>query len=469
MMHRMPLRTRLALAIFALATLALVLVSASVYVLFQQSLRANIDDSLIARAGDELPSVSAGSVKTDGESDAILRVYSIDGTVAADSSPRLPPTNAERNLVDDALRAGQALATIQYPDGRYRVLAQSTNGPNGEQSILVSGLPFEQVSNPLRELRTLLLIAVPAAAALLAAASFFIARRSLAPVSSITSAARAIAGGDLSRRLAVESTDELGTLAATFNTMLARLQQTILRERRFASDASHQLRTPLTALESAVDVTLSRERGAPEYRTALEAVGAQLSKLDQLVSRLLFLARAEDASARAEFERVRIDGVIEGLVEEFSERHPLAGITLTSSGRVTVRGDLEMLAVAFDNLLENAVQHGGPDVSVTIVLSAVEDESIVQLTDDGPGIPTEMVPVLFERFRRGPQSRGSGLGLSIVQSVVALHGGSIELAHVKEGVSFKVRLPREKDESSSSPAQVGVEGSPSKTLGGSQL
>lgn len=455
---RLPIKTRIALWIGSISTVLLVLMALAVYGVFAQQLMASLDQTVELRSNsyEQLidftahPPVLRVEVPDGdlGTGEAVLRLYAADGTLLQDASPSTETAPGELDLVSRATNSQQpALGTIDLADNEdYRVLARPID-LGTTPVILVSGVELSRVNGPLRLLRIILAIAVPVTAAGASLGGYWVATRALEPVAVMAETARRITGGDLTQRVPGGSSgDELGQLAATFNTMIDRIDETLRRERRFTADASHELRTPLAAIDATVDVTLARPRDEADYRAALTEVRAQANRLAQLTSQLLLLSRLDAVELQTAFVPVDLDEVLAAVSEPFSTASPPMTVTIESSGAHEVLGDFELLARAFFNIIDNAVKHGGSGVSVAIHLHREERWQIVRFVDDGVGIPTSLAPEMFERFRRGDAARstpGAGLGLSIVQAIVEVHGGTIaaEAPTGGGGTTIVVRLP----------------------------
>jgi signal transduction histidine kinase len=454
----LPIRLRIAVAILGLATVALVAMAVGVYVTFSVELRRNVDDAIRTRAASEstLVDTTAQPIglrvtpdpraeRANGE--ALLRLYDAQGYLQADASPAVGSAPAEASLARRALSADTMLfGTIDYSMGeRYRVLATPVAGAGQPAGVLLVGVEYAQVADPLRILRLALLIGVLATSSALAGGALFIARRSLRSVAAITSSARRIAGGDLHERIVgVESRDEVGELAATFNNMIERLSTTMERERRFTADAAHELRTPLTALATSIEVTLGQERTPQEYRAALESAERQAERLTALTRQLLILSRLDAAGLRAGFERIDLDALLQAVVDSFQENNPGVTVELQGIEPAVMDGNFELLARAFSNVLENAVNHGSPTIHIDISMRRHDDHAEVTIHDNGPGIAPELADDAFRRFRRGDEARtrgGSGLGLAIVDATVRAHGGEVRLAPSEQGTTIVFTLP----------------------------
>lgn len=461
-MRNWPIRAKVAIAIFGFSTGMLVVMSIAVYAAFARELQDNLNDTLRLRATSNLQLVDStesppilrtgpdpGSERSQGE--AVLRLFGPDGRILNDASPAAETSKQEFTLVLQAVTTGNDVAGTIGLGGNedFRALASPVRANGTIVGVLVTGIERSQVNEPLSVLRVILAIAVPVTSVVLALGSFWIARSALKPVARITATARQISRGDLRRRIeGVDTKDEVGELATTLNGMIARLAETVDRERRFTADASHELRTPLAAIETSVDVTLSRDRGADEYRHTLDAVRLQAHRLTALTRQLLLLSRLDSEQAQREFEKLDLPSLVEAVAATFWEEHPEARVTVDpGTEALQVRGDVELLARAILNILENAAVHVGPSVALTVRISkrAGPPRAVVTISDDGPGIPPELAPEVFQRFRRGDASRtrgGSGLGLAIVEATVELHGGGVRLLpSAGAGARFELLLP----------------------------
>ncbi len=432
-----------------------------VYGVFQRQLLTNLDDTLSLRATSNRqlidltttpPSLKIEHVPNPElfSGEAVLRLYLGDGKLLTDASPATGLTRQESNVVRSAATSGtDVYATIDLAhDEDYRIVASPIGEPGPNQVVLITGLERSRVNSPLRILRIILAIAVPVTAGAAGLCGYWVALRALRPVSAMVTTAQDITRGDLTQRVpGVESGDELGRLAMTLNSMIERLSETVERERRFTSDASHELRTPLAAIETSIDVTLANERAPREYRRVLEAIRGQTRRLDRLANQLLLLSRLDADEMRRTFSPVELDGLLEAVVEAFSDNHPHTQLVADIPDQpLVVIGDIELLGRAVMNLLENSANHVGETVGVEISLRRDNGLARLTISDDGPGIPPALADEVFRRFGRGNSARtgrGTGLGLSIVQAIVTYHGGTILLARspAPTGARFEITLP----------------------------
>jgi two-component system sensor histidine kinase MprB len=258
-----------------------------------------------------------------------------------------------------------------------------------------------------------------------------VARRALAPLGSLTSAAERVAiTQDLSERINLGRTDELGRLAKAFDTMLEGLEASVGTQRRLVADASHELRTPLASLRTNMDVLLRSGQLPPDEREALLSdMRVELASLTKLVNDLLELAR--DESADVEAEEVQLDELVSRMVERTRRRAPNAQV-VTRLEECSVVGVPDQLERAVTNLLDNAVKWSPQGATIEVTLSRGE----LTVRDHGPGLDAGDIPRIFDRFYRAPSARGqpgSGLGLAIVRKVAESHGWGVSAENVDDG------------------------------------
>lgn len=299
------------------------------------------------------------------------------------------------------------------------------------------------------------LIGVSVGAVVLAAAvGTRVSRRVVDPVRRASRAARRVAEGLLETRLPTGGGDELGILADSFNEMAAALEARIARERRFVGDVSHELRTPLTTLRASTDYLLRRgEELTPSLRRAAELLQADLSYLQRLVDDLLDISGVQAGRVQMFWEPVNLAE----LAREVANRRFRAGgkeVRVQVEGatqEMATMGDKQRLERVVANLVDNAVVHGGTEVTVRVG----SENGMLRLSveDQGPGIPAEVLPRVFERFVKGDPSRhrsdggGSGLGLAIARENAHLHGGDIAVeSKPGRGTRFTFRFPRRESE-----------------------
>ena len=273
------------------------------------------------------------------------------------------------------------------------------------------------------------------------------ATRAMKPIKDISETAVKISAGDLSQRInTAETESELGQLATVLNSTFARLESAFAQQKQFASDAAHELRTPVSVILTQTQTALGRERQASEYKQTVEACQRAAQRMRKLISALLELSRLD--AGQEQMKRLRFDfsQTIADCLELVQPLAEQSGVKiLPELAAIEITGDPERLGLVVTNLLTNAIQynHDGGEVKVTTRLE--NGMAILTVKDAGQGIPAEDLPRIFERFYRADKSRSSGnagLGLAISKAIIVAHGGSIDVASEENvGTIFTVRLP----------------------------
>ena len=445
------LRTRFALWTALLILLVLAAFGAYVYLGMSRGLYAALDDTLNVSASQIIASLNVNNGKLilpdslseppEGETPPAgfsVRILTPDGLVLQQTGvytsqlPSVKPPNSSAFYT-----------TLTSPP--LRIYTAPVMDNNQLVAIVQVAQSTSTVQATLGRLLTTLLIAAPLLLLATAASGYFLAARALRPVDTMTRMARRISAEDLSARLNLTSDDELGRLASTFDEMLVRLEDSFRRERQFTADASHELRTPLTAMQAILSVTRQRRRKPAEYEQALDDLTEETERLRILTESLLALARA-DLHSMELTETVDLSTLLEDVTESLRPLAEAKGLELVCETvtSLTVRGESDGLIRLFINLLDNAIkytEHGSVNVSAHRDGAQVH----VEINDTGIGIPASHLPHVFERFYRVEQSRskrGTGLGLSLAQQIVAAHGGKISaMSQAGKGSMFTVELP----------------------------
>jgi signal transduction histidine kinase len=295
----------------------------------------------------------------------------------------------------------------------------------------------------LTHLLTYSLLSLASVTLLAAVAGWVVAGRILQPVHRLTAAARAASEQNLSQRIALQGPrDELRELADTFDTMLERLDRAFTSQRQFIANASHELRTPLTLMRTAIDVVLAKPQPTPGELVSMAAdVRQAVDHAERLIEALLVLARNEQA-------RVLTDPLDLAVVaEDALEGRTADGITTISTlDQAPVTGDAVLLERVVNNLLDNAQRYNTPGGTVTISTTAHDATSVLRVVNTGAVVPADLVERLFLPFTRlddRTRHDGHGLGLTLVSSIAAVHGGTVDATAVPTGgLDISVRLPR---------------------------
>jgi signal transduction histidine kinase len=282
----------------------------------------------------------------------------------------------------------------------------------------------------------------------------FAARRAVRPVAEAAQAAKAIAGGHLGTRLPPSDDPDLGLLAGSFNDMASALQNRIERDTRFASDVSHELRSPLMTLSASVEVMEARRHELPERaQAALDLLSSDVSRFQGLVEDLLEISRFDAGAIRLHLEDLQVSQFVRNAIAVSSAPSSTVRVSERAE-RAVIRGDRRRLARVLANLIDNANAYGGGEPEVTIADANLPDERLthiqVSVEDHGPGVPVEERALIFERFARGATagrrsgSEGAGLGLALVDEHVRIHGGRVWVEDRLDGTPgarFVIELP----------------------------
>jgi signal transduction histidine kinase len=279
-----------------------------------------------------------------------------------------------------------------------------------------------------------------------AAGGWLIGWRTLRPLTQMVDDVGLVNERDPKERLAVPPVhDELGRLAASFNGLLDRLAAALHLQRQSMANASHELRTPVSVVRTATQVTLAKDvRSTDEYREALDIIGEQAVRLTRLVDAMFLLSRAEAQGVPLQREFLNLDDVLAESVRAVRLLAAQRGVVVetTSADEVGLTGDVALLQQMMGNLLDNAIRHASADGRVTATLDRTAAAATLRITNDGPGIAAEDQERVFERFVRIGDSNGAGLGLPIARWIAEAHGGTLRLEGSSPGATtFAVTLP----------------------------
>jgi heavy metal sensor kinase len=340
-------------------------------------------------------------------------------------------------------------STAAPSEPRRRVERKVTAG--GHEYRIVVAASLRPVTDTSRAALQVILIGLPLVLALAGVGGYLLAGRTLRPLSSMAAQARHITDSSLHTRIEIgRAAEEMETLVASFNELLARLDQSFEGMRRFVADASHELRTPVAVIRGEADVALSAERSADEYRASLAVVLDESRRLSRLVEDLLNLARADAGRVRMQVE----DFYLNELVSDCCRNaQALAGarelkLECRAGSDLQYRGDEQLLRRLLMNLLDNAIRYTPPGGTVSAAVEPNGTAVHLRVADTGIGIAPDDASRVFERFYRASEARsredgGFGLGLAIVKWIAESHQGSVECSSAPgRGSVFTVRLPR---------------------------
>lgn len=349
-------------------------------------------------------------------------------------------------------KGGYSIRSARLADGITVRMASRRHVLDGHPILIRLGYSEAQIWTRFNELAVAFLFALPIVLALAGLGGYVLAKRALMPLEQMACRAEEITSERLHERLPIrEVDDELGHLARVFNNLLARLQQSFEQLRRFTADASHELRTPLTSIRSVGEVALQKDGNREEYRDTIGSMLEEVNRLTALVDALLTISRADAGNIQLQptiFPAIDLAreaaGLFDVLVEEKDQR-----IILEGDERANINGDRVFLRQALVNVIHNAIKHSPIGGTISVGVHSGPKGSVhFDVMDSGPGIAREHAERIFDRFYRVDESRsrdggGAGLGLSIAQWAVRMHGGDIQLLTTQEsGCAFQICLPQ---------------------------
>jgi signal transduction histidine kinase len=442
---RLSIRVRTTLGATVVVGVALVVAGVLVVLLLRRDLTAGVDAAADLRAEDLVAALEAGrepaSLVAGDDDEALVQIVTEEGRVVA----------ASEDLEDVAALAtdeveGRSIDVPGESDG-YRLVADTADLDGGHLLVVVAR-SAEAVDEGTGAVGGSLLVGIPVLLLLVAATTWIVTGRALRPVEAIRREVDAITDAELERRVPVPGgRDEVARLAGTMNAMLDRLEAGRDRTRRFVSDASHELRSPIATIRHELEVARA-DPAVVDVAALAERLLAEDLRMQALVEDLLLLARSDEGRLGGGRRPVDIDDLV--LAEAARLRH-LDGVAVDASGvgAGQVSGDAAQLGRVVRNLVDNAARHA----AATVRLGVATEGTTVRLwvADDGPGIPVADRERVFERFTRLDASRtrgtgGYGLGLAIAAEVVRAHGGRIGVTDGPDGgAHFAVELPASGD------------------------
>jgi two-component system, OmpR family, sensor kinase len=451
----MLLRLRLTLLYSILMGGVLLIFGAAAFSLVDTVLISQVDDKLTITAGEfmavamvnDLKQVEFGPMLADMDADVHAQVWGLDDTLQ-DSYGSLGQANVPFDPLSNRVSRPRFRET-KVGDHPLRVLSIPLKQGNAQLAVLQVATPLDSIKTARTYLIYVLLVTWVYGVVIAGFVTWFTLGVTLAPIKTIVETAEHInRADDLSRRIPHHglNDDEIGSLVNTFNQTLERLEGLFTSQQRFLADVSHELRTPLTVIKGNVDLIRRMKQFDDE---SLISIDQEAGRLTRLVGGLLMLAQAESGKLPLTFQPVELDILV---TEVFQEMWVIAGnkvhVHLNEIDQLQVNGDRDRLKQVLINLVANAIQYTPQDGDVFLSVAKVGDQARIICRDTGPGIPSEDLPHIFERFYRAEKSRtrgrttGFGLGLSITKWIVEHHGGRIEVdSKDGQGTTFAIWLP----------------------------
>jgi len=446
-------------------TVVFVLLGSLTFISLRHYLEANVLDNqarrarqiaatLLARADRGSESAIGAQIEnlySPESNDRFIRITRADGTVVYASGPprgedfepahvpALPPTAALR-----------AARKVSLRDASLLIAAVPATAADGNRYFVEVGTSAAPVEDTLRRLLGMLAIGLPLTVSVAVAGGFVLVRRALEPVERIAGKAEEITQHNLSERLpVVHSGDELERLSLSLNHMISRLQAALDDSKQFVADASHELRTPLTVMRGELESLAQDPQLTRETRETLGSVLEEVERLAEIVESLFALSRLDAGEASAEWRRCDLAELAATTAEQMSllATDKNVRVACDSTAKVMVEGHPARLKQVIVNLLDNAIKYTPGGGRVRLSVQREQGFALLEVADDGIGIPADALPHVFKRFFRVDSSRsreqgGAGLGLAIVKSICSAHGGDIEvISALGRGSTFRLRQP----------------------------
>ena len=450
---RGSVRFKVALAASSIATLSLLIVGSALVLLVHRSLVDSVSSALQREVALTATGITEGFIP--GESSAlsgtVLQALSTSGgDVLYTSSGIVGTARISRDEPRGIAVVKVEISPAFAAQNRFNLAYGTTTASTRFGAIIVYAAGSTAQADAAARILVIELgvLVLPSVALLTALISWWVVGRSLRPVEAIRREVAEISTSASGHRVPTpKGDDEIARLATTMNAMLDRLESASTQQRQFVADASHELRSPLASIMVQVEMLEARAHDE-DVKVTARILADEAARLDRLVDDLLLLAKSNEQAMTIEHRDVDLDDL---LLAEAKRLRQIGRVDVNAKavGPVRVLGDRELLRRAIRNLVDNAERYANS--TVTFEAKRIEDGAVMVIADDGSGVPEELRATLFNRFSRGDSSRvrgtgGTGLGLAIVAQIVALHGGTVEIASSGPGARFEIHLPVERDD-----------------------
>jgi signal transduction histidine kinase len=465
----LPLKWRLSLLVALVLAIVVAAISAVAYIELHESLRADLDETLLVLANGimaevEEPPEGAGPgaavapiVRTATHLKSVRYRVWLDGQAKDLAAGGHDGSRAGEWLRDvpDGIRPaadGKAFGDLAGPKAGHRAVWIRRPTIRGAANVVVAASD-RQVYHEMHEFLTMLLAVGASMIVVGALVGTLVALWAIRPIGRTAERLRGIthrnlAGEDLSD---LRAPSELAPFIAAVAELLSRLDRALRHERQFTADASHELRTPLALAKSTLQAARTRDRTTAEYQQAIDETLTDVARMERLISQLLSLARIDETSGLPEAADVPLDAVLTHVTADLADLASRRGVKIEIGPLppTLVRGSEEQLVQLFSNLVENAIVHGPQGGTVRVTLAHEADRACaVSVHDEGGAIPPEILSRLFDRVYRADNSRtratgGTGLGLAIAREIACRHGGDIVItSSPATGTRAVVSLPK---------------------------
>jgi signal transduction histidine kinase len=344
---------------------------------------------------------------------------------------------------------------LEYNDEKWAFMSKDYYITEGEKAGYF-GLAYSlaKENNMLNNLMLILFISIPITLILASGGGYFLAKRALNAIDTISSTAEKISQNNMSQRIKISEGrgDEVGRLIKTLNNLLDRLESSFYRQKQFNADVSHELRTPISVIKAQIDESLDLENKLTfDQKDALLTIKKQIDQMNNLISQMLILAKADENSFELDKEEFELNIVVDTVIEEMDNLAIEKDISILKEiearENFKIKADLSLITQLLLNLIENAIKYTQPSGKIIVMLSKSNDYYQLNIIDNGIGIAEEDISNIFKRFYRVDKSRsreygGTGLGLAICNWIVNIHDGEIKVnSSLEAGSDFSIILP----------------------------
>lgn len=445
-------------------TLVFILLGALTVVLLREYLESNVLDTQ-ARRARQIADTLVAAVNRTGEdtlarqveelyapeaNERFIRITRMDGHVVYSSGSPHDGSFDPATVPPPLTHTGELLRKEASAQGSVLIAGLFNTGGGATRYVVEVGVSTARTEETVRQVLLMLAIGLPIAVCVAVAGGFILVRRALKPVDDLSSNAAAITQHNLSERLPVLRTgDALERLSLSLNLMISRLEDAINSSKQFVADASHELRTPLAVLRGELENLAQDQQLRPQTRETLGSALEEVDRLAEIVEGLLALSRLDTGELRSAWVRFDLAELVSTTADQMSLLAEDKHITVVCdcAERVMIEGDQARLKQVVVNLLDNAIKYTPNGGRVKLEITQEGGNAVLDVADDGVGIPPEALPHVFKRFFRvdGSRSRdqgGAGLGLSIVKSICDAHGAHVEVSSTPgQGSRFRIRKP----------------------------
>ena len=448
-------------------TLVFVLLGALTLIVLRQYLESNVLDTqerrarqivdtlvvAVSRTGETGMAREVEELYAPEANERFIRITRGDGHVVyASGNPHDGSFDPATVPAPSLAREGPFLRKESLPKGSMLIAAVSNTGATAFRYVVEVGVSTARTEETVRQVLLMLAIGLPVAVCVAVAGGFVLVRRALKPVDHLSQKAAVITQHNLSERLPVVRTgDELERLSLSLNLMISRLEDAINSSKQFVADASHELRTPLAVLRGELENLAQDSQLKSQTRETLGSALEEVDRLAEIVEGLLALSRLDTGEVKSEWIRFDLAELVATTADQMNllaeDKH--IAVVCDCAERVMVEGDQARLKQVVVNLLDNAIKYTPDGGRIRLKTARDAGSAVLDVVDDGIGIPPEALPHVFKRFFRvdGSRSRehgagGAGLGLSIVKSICDAHGARVEVSSTPgQGSQFRVRQP----------------------------